>query len=57
MGSEKKLFLYKEAKPTFVFNTEELATIFHFPTIDVKTPMMPRVEAKRGVAPSNLPTE
>ncbi len=54
MSAEKKLLIYKEP-PTFVFNTEELATIFHFPMIDVKTPMLRRVESKKGVAPGNLP--
>ena len=39
----------------FVLNTEELATIFHFPTIEVKAPVAPRVEAKKGKPPSGLP--
>lgn len=40
---------------SYVLNTEELATIFHFPTIEVKAPMAPRVEAKRGKPPAELP--
>jgi len=40
---------------SYVLNTEELATIFHFPTIEVKAPMTPRVEAKRGKPPAELP--
>jgi len=40
---------------SYVLNTEELATIFHFPTIEVKAPFAPRVEAKRGKPPQELP--
>ena len=40
---------------SYVLNTEELATLFHFPTIEVKAPVAPRVEAKRGKPPTELP--
>ena len=43
-------------KKGYVLNTEELATIFHFPTIEVKAPVAPRVEAKKGKPPAGLPT-
>lgn len=39
-----------------VFNSEELATLFHFPGGTVSSPMMPRIEAKQGEPPINLPT-
>jgi len=42
-------------KKGYVLNTEELATIFHFPTIEVKAPVAPRVEAKKGKPPAGLP--
>ena len=42
-------------KKTFVFNTEELATVYHFPGRVAETPTFGRVEAKKGEAPSNLP--
>jgi len=42
-------------KIAFVFNTEELATIYHFPGMLVKAPMMPRIEAKKGEPPAGLP--
>lgn len=40
----------------FVFNIEELATVFHFPDMSVKTPALGKVESKKGDAPANLPT-
>ena len=39
----------------YVLNTEELATIFHFPTIEVNAPVAPRIDAKKGKPPSGLP--
>ncbi|MBI2627205.1 MAG: hypothetical protein HYW77_03095 [Parcubacteria group bacterium] len=44
-------------KKAFVFNTEELATIYHLPTISVRAPSVPRIEAKKGMPPITLPTE
>jgi hypothetical protein len=41
----------------FVFNTEELATIFHIPIKFVKVEKMPKIEAKKGGPPSGLPIE
>jgi len=40
-----------------VMSTEELATVFHLPDMNVLAPSLTRVEAKRGGAPSNLPIE
>lgn len=42
-------------KQGYALNTEELATIFHFPTIEVKAPTVSRVEAKKGKPPAELP--
>lgn len=40
---------------TIVMNTEELATIFHFPGSVAMTPTLERIPSKRSQAPSNLP--
>jgi len=43
---------------TFLLNTEEIATMFHFPGRAVAmAPFIPRVESKRGEAPLDLPVE
>lgn len=42
---------------TFHLNTEELATIFHLPSMNVITPALRRVETKTSSAPVNLPIE
>lgn len=52
---------FKEKRPFiatrkgFVLNIEELATIYHYPTIGVKAPAIPRIESKRGGPPTGLP--
>ena len=43
---------------TFVLNTEEMATLFHFPGRGVApSPSLPHIEAKKGEAPPGLPME
>ncbi|MDH4330733.1 MAG: hypothetical protein OEV93_04240 [Candidatus Moranbacteria bacterium] len=41
----------------FILNTEELATVFHFPDMSVSTPAVKKVSTKRGSAPANLPIQ
>jgi hypothetical protein len=38
-----------------VLNTEEMATIFHFPGKVIETPTFGRISSKKGGAPSNIP--
>ncbi len=38
-----------------VLNTEELATIWHFPAISIKAPLVQKSESKRGEPPVGLP--
>lgn len=40
-----------------ILNVEELASIYHFPGITVKAPLVSRTEAKRASAPMALPLE
>ena len=58
---KKKRFLFSKYKNrslpmiAFILNTEELATIYHLPDIGVRSPLLPRVEAKKGEPPVGLP--
>lgn len=50
--------LFPRAGATYMLNTEELATLYHFPGKAVAPALgVPRIEAKKGGAPSELPTE
>ncbi len=40
----------------FVLNSEELATIYHFPMMSVKAPLVKRTGAKKSEPPTTLPT-
>lgn len=42
-------------KKPIILTTEELATVYHFPDMSVRSPMLPRVEAKKGEPPAGLP--
>jgi len=48
--------LFPRAGGTFILNTEELATLYHFPgRMVAPAPAITRVEAKKGEAPPGLP--
>jgi hypothetical protein len=53
---KRRAYFYKPYKrPYMVLNTEELATIFHFPGGVLATPTFARIGSKKAEAPSNLP--
>ena len=57
----RKRKLYRNARRKrhfndFILNTEELATVYHIPSIVVETPLLPKVETKKVQPPSGLPT-
>lgn len=53
---KKRAYFHKPLKsPHFVLNSEELATLFHFPGGVSVTPTFGRIESKKAEAPSNLP--
>jgi len=41
----------------YILNIEELATLYHFPTIGVMAPMTPYIPVKKGGPPVDLPME
>lgn len=38
-----------------ILSTEELATIFHFPLVTVESPLLRRLETRKGEPPQNIP--
>jgi len=48
------IFLYRN---TSLLNSTELATMFHFPNKEIKTPRINWLRSKRASAPPNLPEE
>jgi len=51
----KPFFLPYQHMRTFVLNTEELATLWHFPGQILKVPTLERIESKEASPPTNLP--
>jgi hypothetical protein len=50
-------FFYPSHHPQpFILNTEEIATIFHFPGMVSRTPSFKRIDSRKSQPPSNLPT-
>lgn len=49
---------YPESKEVYILNTEELASLFHFPSRAMAPASgLERIRAKKGEPPSNLPVE
>jgi hypothetical protein len=51
----RSYFFHPYKTQPLVMNTEELATMYHFPGSGVKTPTIARVPSKKSEAPSDLP--
>jgi len=49
-----KDFIYRFPRESFVLNTAELATIYHFPNQNIKTPNIHWLLAKRAPAPTEV---
>lgn len=60
---KKLMFAYKARSnwrgysAGYVLNIEELASIYHFPMLGVKAPLLKKTEAKKGEPPAGLPFE
>ncbi len=52
-------FIYRffDAKRGFILNSEELASIFHFPLPGTETPNIEWLRARKAAPPVNIPTE
>ena len=50
-----RLFMAYKHPETFVLNTEELATLWHFPGQILQVPTLTRIESKEASPPPNLP--
>jgi len=55
MLKERAMYPWFPKAMQYILNSEELATLWHFPTISVVSPAITQVESKRGGAPSDLP--
>jgi hypothetical protein len=51
------IYRYFQEKQSFLFNTEELASVFHFPLKDSETPNIYWLTAKSAPVPTNVPDE
>jgi len=48
---------FRNGSTPFMLSTEELATLYHFPTITVKAPLLKKTEVKKAEPPTALPVE
>jgi len=55
--SLQRFYLFRDIRgaPLYVLNTEELATLYHFPISIVQAPLLKKTEAKRAEPPFKLP--
>lgn len=52
-----KDFVYRYVRESMILNTAELASVFHFPNRNIKTPHIQWLEAKDGPVADFVPTE
>lgn len=45
----------RRGQKKLILNIEELASVYHFPVIDVKAPLVKKTESKKGEPPVSLP--
>ena len=50
-------FRYFNKKHSTILNTEELTSLFHFPTITINTPKVKFMKVKAATPPANIPKE
>ena len=51
-GARKRVFV----RNPVILNTEELATVYHVPSVVLEVPMLPKIMAKKAEPPAGLPT-
>ncbi len=56
VNNYRKRSLGNGTSKKFIFNIEELATLWHFPMSQVKAPLIKKAEVKKVEPPFNLPT-
>jgi hypothetical protein len=57
MAYKRRSYFYDPFDATpIIMNTEEIATIYHFPGSVAQTPNLDRIPSKKAQAPGNLPT-
>jgi hypothetical protein len=52
-----KDFIYRTTRETFILNTAELASVFHFPNKKIETPHINWMMSKRAPATSGIPSQ
>lgn len=54
--ARERSFADIRARKRMIMNTEELATVYHVPSLVLETPTLPKIMAKKAEPPSELPT-
>lgn len=54
--AREREFKKSRAQQKMILNTEELATVYHIPSVVLEVPLLPRIAAKKAEPPPHLPT-